>query len=516
MSTTALVGGHVITMDPTRPTAELVVIQDGRLAAVGAAGDLARFPGADVIDVTGRTLVPGFIDAHLHLCIAALHPRWADLSGVSDIAQLHAALLAQARAEPDTEWVRGVGWTDLGTGLRPTRHDLDALGLDRPVIVVHFSYHECVVSSAGLDRLGIGRTTPDPPGGEIARAPDGAPTGLLIERAFSAAHAASIAPYLDPDRWDEYVVAEATRLLADGITCVHDAACPPPAEAMYERLARSNRLPVSILAMPHPEALLAPLDDSRLDGAPTGEGDETLRIGPVKLFADGGALPGFAGTVHGQPFRVGFVFDDLAAEATRVVDHGFGVAMHAIGNAGLDAALDAFEAAEKGRPADDHRFRIEHASVASPAQIRRMAAAGVIGVVQPGFLHHMGGAVEGFDIDGTTWMPFGDFARAGVVLAASSDGPCAFQEPLLTSARGVTRVTSTGSVLAPDQSLPYVDWLHAYTAGAAYAGGQEHERGRLAPGLRADIVVIDGDLDPERPPRVAETWVSGARVYTEG
>jgi len=144
-----------------------------------------------------------------------------------------------------------------------------------------------------------------------------------------------------------------------------------------------------------------------------------------------------------------------------------------------------------------------------------MSALGTIGVVQPGFLHHMGGAVEHFTLDDVTWMPFGDLADAGVVLAGSSDAPCAFHEPLLTSARGVTRRTSKGSVLNASQSLPYEDWLRAYTADAAFAGGQEYERGRLAPGLRADLVILDGTLDPEHPPAVAETWVAGTRAFTQ-
>jgi hypothetical protein len=137
----------------------------------------------------------------------------------------------------------------------------------------------------------------------------------------------------------------------------------------------------------------------------------------------------------------------------------------------------------------------------------------VVGVVQPGFLHHMGGAVEGFEPDDMAWMAFGDLQAAGVRLAASSDAPCAFSAPVLTSARGTTRLTSKGTVLTPEQSLPYEAWLRAYTEGAAYAGGQEDVRGRLAPGLVADLVVLEGPLDAARPPGVAETWVAGQRAY---
>lgn len=510
---TAFVGGTILTMDNPEMGAEAVVIDGDRIVAVGDRAIVADLPEASIVELGGRTLVPGFIDAHTHLSIAALHPCWADLSCVDDPDGLRAPLLEHAAAEPGAEWVRGVGWTDLGSGFTPTRHDLDALGIDRPVVVVHYSYHQCVVSTAGLDALGIGRTTPDPSGGFIERDPDGEPTGLLVERAFSAAHAASMAAYRDPDRWADHLVTAATALLADGITCAHDAACPPSAESQYTRLAREGRLPVSVLMMPHGEALLGPLDEPRLDQPPTGEGDEWLRVGAVKLFADGGVAPSIEGEVHGHWLSMGMVFEGLAAQARRAVERGFRVAVHAIGNGGLQAALDAFEEAAQARPNDDHRFRVEHATLASHQQVHRMAGLGAVAVVQPGFVHHMGGAVEGFTLDDSTWMPFADIAAAGVPLAASSDHPCAFSEPLLTSARGVTRRTSKGGVIDHDQSVPYTEWLRAYTAGAAYAGGQENERGRLAPGLRADLVILDGALEAERPPSVAETWVAGQRVY---
>ncbi len=511
MTRTVFTGGPVLTM--TGGTVEAVVVDGARIAAVGGRGIEADFPDATVVDLAGRTLVPGLIDAHAHLSIAALHPRWADLAAVRDAEGLRAALLAQAAAEPDAEWVRGVGWTDLEDGFVPTRGELDALGLDRPVCVVHYSYHQCVVSSAGLDALGISAATPDPPGGAIGRDRDGRPNGLLVERAFSAAHAASIAPYRDPDRWGEHVERAARALLADGVTCVHDAACPPSAERLYADLARAGRLPVSILTMPHAEALLSPLDASRLAGPVTGEGDHRLRVGPVKLFADGGTLPAIDGHVHGHRVTMGEVFAGLTDEVATVVDRGFRVAVHAIGNRGAESALGAFVAAA-GRHGDaDHRFRLEHATLLGRDQARRMAALGVVGVVQPGFVHHMGAAVDGFALDEATWMPFADLAEAGVTLAASSDSPCAFSEPLLTSARGVTRLTAKGTVASAEQSLPYETWLDAYTAGAAFAGGQEHERGRIAPGLVADLVVLDGALDARHPPSVAETWVDGVRVY---
>jgi len=503
-----------MTMDPFLGDQEALVVEHGRVLAVGDRDLLQAYPGIAVEPLAGRTLVPGFIDAHNHLSIAALHPLWADLSAVRTVDELALALRAQAAREPDARWIRGFGWNEATTGLLLDRAQLDALGLERPVIVAHYTLHQCVVSSAGLAELEIGRTTPDPPGGIIARGLDGAPSGLLIERAWSDAHARSVAGYHDPDRWNDLFTARARQLLRDGITCIHDAACTPSAERVYRSLHRRHALPLSVVLMPHGEALLGRPDDERLDGPPTGEGDEWLRVGPVKLFADGGVAPGMQVTIAGQRGEpLGILFPGLAEDARRAVARGFDVAVHAIGNLGLAEAIAALAEAARSSPATDRRFRIEHVCFASPRQLADLAALDFIGVVQPGFVHHVGRAVEGVPFEEEIWLAFDAMLRAGMRLAASSDDPCAFHQPLRTAAVGATRRTASGGVLGPEQALGYEEWLRLYTAGAAYAGRQEYERGTLTPGKRADLVVLDGPLDPEHPPRVAETWVAGERAF---
>lgn len=509
------VGGRILTHDPAQPAPEAVLIEDGRIAALGTR-ELARaHAGAAVVELGGRTLAPGFIDAHNHLSIAALHPLWVDASGAVDLDDLAAALREQARREPAARWLRACNWNELGGGAALDRHQLDAMGLDRPVIVAHYTLHQCAVSSGGLDELGIGRGAADPPGGLLGRDPDGSPNGVLIERAWSEAHARSLEDYATPERWPELIEARMGLLLADGITAVHDAACSPAAEEAYRALHRRRRLRLSVLVMPHAAGILSRLDESRLEGPPTGDGDEWLRVGAVKLFADGGAAPAIRlGGPTGEPF--GIEFPGLAEDVRRVLERGFRVAVHAIGNLGLAAALDAFARAERVRRDADHRLRIEHACLASRRQIADMAALGAVGVVQPGFVDHVGAMVEGLVTDEEIWLPFADLQRAGVPLAASSDDPCAFHQPLRTAARGATRRTASGGVLGPEQALGYEEWLRLYSAGAAYAGGQEYERGTLTPGKRADMVVLEGPLDPERPPRVVETWVAGERVFSAG
>ena len=506
----AFTGGRVLTMVPGHAPATSVVVRGGRIAAVGGDDILGGHPDAVVEDLGGRTVAPGLIDAHHHLSLVALHPRWADLSQATTMAEVAGALAAQAVREPGARWVRGAGWA------RPealAAADLDAIGLDRPVMVAHYSLHQATVSSAGLDELGLTATTPDPDGGRIQRDGQGRPTGGLLERAWSEAHARSMADYEDPDRWAELIVERGRQLLAEGVTAVHDAACSPAAEAVYRSLAAAGRLPLSVLALPHPAALFSSPDAARLDGPPTGEGDEWLRVGPVKLFADGGMAIAVDATSAGRRRRAGLLFPGVPDDALAAAERGFRVAVHAMGNAGLEVALDAFEELERRFPGVDLRGRVEHVSLAGLAQLRRMAALGAVGVVQPGMVPVLGANVAHLAFDDVAWMPWADALEAGVRLAASTDAPCADFRPLATSAGGVSREVATGVQLGPDQSLDYLTWLDAWTAGAAFAGGQEGERGRFEPGLRADLVVLDGGLDLADPPRVAQTWVAGRLVH---
>ncbi len=496
-------------MDPGTTGATAVIVDGERIAAVGGREVLRLHSDAEVVDLAGSVLIPGFIDAHNHLSVAALHPCWHDVAGVRDRDLLVDAIRAQDAAEPETGWVRCQG---LDAQAFPvTRHDLDAAAVDRPVVVADSTLHQCVVSSAALDALGIGRDATDPQGGEIVRGPDGEPTGLLVERAWSNAHAHSIRDYADPERWPLHIAARARSLIADGITCVHDAACSPAAEATYRSMARAGTLPISVLGMPHPAALLTNDVGSRLDGPPTGEGDEAFRVGPAKLFADGGVAIALETTIGGHPLRMGMLFDDLGEHAGRAVARGFRIAIHAMGNRGVQAMIDVCADLGRRYPETDHRFRVEHAGVTSPDQWRRLADLGAVAVVQPGFVEHVRTSSSGVRFDDHHWLAFAGLADSGVMLAGSSDDPSAPPPPLWGAAHGLTRRTDAGLDFEPEQSVPFDDWLAAYTRGAAFAGGQEHERGTITPGKRADLVVLDR---ADAGARVLETWIAGTREFT--
>lgn len=507
----AFTGGTVLTMDGGA-SHEVVLVDGERIVAVGDRALLDRpdAAGAEIVDLDGAVLVPGLIDAHNHLSVSALHPHWHDVHGVGDRDALVDAIRAQAAAWPDTVWVRCQGIDLMGSGAGITRHDLDAAGLDRPVIVADYTLHQCVVSSAGLDALGIGRDAPDPPAGTIARDAAGEPTGILVEQAWSEAHARSMRDFTDPDRWATHVADRARALLAEGITCVHDAACAPEAEALYAAMARAGTLPVDVVGMPHPAALLMNEHTARLDGPPTGEGDDRYRVGAVKLFADGGVAIALDASVGGHPLRLGMLFGDLEEHARRAADRGFRIGIHAMGNAGVQAMIDTATVIARRAPGADHRFRVEHAGVTSPAQWRALADLGAVAVVQPGFVQHVGEQTSGVRFDDHHWLAFAGLAEAGVRLAGSSDDPCAPSSPTWGADLGVLRRTASGKEFEPEQSVPFTDWLEAYTTGAAYAGGQEAERGSITPGKLADLVVLDR---ADTGARVLQTWKRGVLVH---
>jgi predicted amidohydrolase YtcJ len=511
---TVFTNGRIITMT-TAGDVDTLVIGEDRVLATGDRTLAEAHPTARVVDLTGRTVVPGFIDAHNHLSLAALEPLWIDLDGVIGLSELMERIADGATRDPSPAWIRGCNW--IGESHLPfTRQNLDALGLDRPIAIAARNGHRGVLCSRALDALHIGPHSADPPYGTIHRDERGQPTGLLAERAWSIAHAVSMGAYNDPERWPSLIKSAANRLVAEGITAIHDAACSPAAEAAYRSLVAANELPLSVLAMPHPEALLTAPHQEIWDRPPTGEGDEWFRIGPVKLFADGSlmdmAIDGhFSGWFH---VHSGSVAPDLVASATTAAHHGFTVSIHAFGNAAMRASLDAVdEAALHYRGTAPLRFRVEHAAFASTDQMVRMANSGVVGVLQPSLVHYLQPMIETLPFSDIVCLPFRELLDAGVPLAGSSDSPCLPTDPILLSTMGMGGPPETPGTGSADR-ISFHDWLRLYTVGSAYAGCQEGERGSLKPGLRADLAILDGPLDPYRPPRVSETWVAGRLAYS--
>lgn len=510
--------GTVLTMDPENPVAETIIIEDRKIACVGDRSLPGKYPGAEVHDLGGRILIPAFIDSHNHLSsFACFLPEWKNLIGIRTRDAIFSAMAEQHKRQPGTGWLVGFGWFDAQCGGNDlTRADLDTCYPARPVVLIQTTFHKSVVNSRALDLLGIGPSTPEPRCGIIQRDPQGVPTGILIEQAQAPVFREVMAA--DTKRLADLIEARARELLPLGITAVHDPGVTPAAEAAYGLLHKDGRLPVSVLMMPHGATVLDNEIGARLTGPVTGAGDEQLRTGPVKLFADGATAEtvAFAMKMQGRMIKSGKYRDDFSEVLGAATRLGFQTCVHSFGNATTDAVLDAYEAAAKGAPAGFViRPRLEHVTLLSDIQITRLAGMKGCVSVQPQFLVR-GEGMKRAPLDEGTWFAYSDLARAGVVVAASSDDPGGFmdaRDPIRCSAMGATMSKGDGVTIFPDQVMPFEEWLRMYTANGAWAGGQENERGMLKEGLVADLVILEGDLDPAHPPRVVETWRNGKQVY---
>jgi predicted amidohydrolase YtcJ len=549
--------GRVLTMDPSLPEAEGVAVSDGRIEAIGSAGEVraAAGEGADVVELGDQLVLPAFIDAHHHFCMAAFDRRTPDLHDVPTIDEL-LSKVEQAAGAGDG-WIRLQGYDPhkLREGRAPSAAELDEVCADRPLLLIAYSFHDACLNSRGLAEMGWNDSSPDPPDGLLIR-DRGRLTGEVSEGAMFLAEARSRDSLLESaeDAWIAECEAHGRDLLAAGIVRVGDAAVPPAFENLYERAAESGSLPVIVHRMPVSAAsMIAP----RTDAAPTGSGPSQTPIGPAKLFMDGAdrcalcmsmtdiaragartlrsavggeglsALRSAAAIrwERGRDGRLhsGVLFwdqDALNAAVGAAAKSGLQVAQHAIGNEAIELAVTALDQA--GGPLDDlpGRPRLEHVMFVDDALAGRIAATGAIAVVQPYFNYDMVGdsAARTPPPKSIVVHPLRTLLDAGVELAGSSDHPVSGYDVLAAVEAAVKRNTKGGRVWAPEEAITAEEALRAYTLGSARALGVEDEAGSLEPGKRADIVVLSGD--PRRVDatslEVSRTYLGGELAYTAG
>jgi predicted amidohydrolase YtcJ len=539
---TLLTAGHVLASDPPREGPRAVLVEDERISWVGDPAELReRVPKKDRIDLGDAWVMPGLIDPHFHLSAYAVLPGWVDVSGTTTVGHVAAALREGASRAPEGTWVVGWGCRELVTGLdvQLTRAHLDAAVPDRPCLVVHSSFHSGVANSAALAQVGFGRTTPRAPGGDLERDFRGEPNGRVWERAFTVLEWAARRAELDAlgDGWGERVGALSRQFFTEGLTHVGDASMSP----REIELARKASFPFGLTAMPASGASMLGQIDDVLDGPRTGEGDAHLRIGPMKLFADGAercalflpypvVMKALRGLATGQAGPGGPIeslrimrpkFDRhgvhtgmlhwrgpaLSNAMARGSKAGFGLAVHALGNEAVAQTLWAFERARV------YGARIEHAMFVTEANASRMAKLGITAVIQPGHVFSYGVLVATTGLDEyLPPVPARRLLDAGVKISLSSDGPTALWEPLRILRLAVDRRTEKGLVIRQDQALTREEALRAATVGAAEAAGVGDVKGEITPGKQADLLVLSGDPFDEET-RVLQTWIGGKKVW---
>ncbi len=512
-----LTNATVLTMDEDRPGADAVGIEGSRIAWVGTIEDArAHLTGVRrELDLGGATVVPGFNDAHNHLILLGHWLSQLDCSfpAVTSIADIVAAVAARAAVTPIGEWIEGRGYDDnkLAEHRHISRWDLDAATPHHLVLIKNASGHMCVANSRALDLAGITRDTDAPAGGAIGRALEsGEPNGLLQEQAQELLGR----PFLPQDKeaLHRCLKVAGDAYLAAGITSSQEAGLfSTPEFTVFQEAWASGELPLRVYMM-----LRRPfLDAMETMGVFSGFGDERLRIGAFKLLADG-SLIGRTAAVS-QPFledpdpqNLGLAMmpqDELDDLIWRGHAHGWQVAIHAIGDRGIEMCLDGFERALRRLPRADHRHRLEHCGILRPDLIRRIKELGVVPVGQPPFINEFG---DGFlrhlgrERSQLTYA-LRSVLDAGIHLAASSDSPVSSFQPLLGIKACVTERTSSGANFAPAERLSVEQAIALYTHSGAYASFEEDLKGTITPGKLADFAVLGTDpraVDPETLDRV--------------
>jgi predicted amidohydrolase YtcJ len=526
LSATLYTGGAIVTLDAAQPRAQALATRGGRIVAVGSAAACRSALGADFahVDLAGRALLPGFIDTHLHPIMLVYFDLNADLRGVRSIAGLQDVLRRAAVRVPDGEWLVGLQLQDedLAEGRLPTRAELDAACGDRPTVVVEHDGHSAVGNSPALAASGIDALASDPAGGRIARDANGKPLGPCFESAAQQLLGAAPSPGLD--RLRDGARTTFARLSQYGITSAGvilqtDAEGPAGAAGSLEAIA------LQLLLEAVPFSTFAILVGRSVDAAvaarrsPLHDPENGRRVGGFKIFSDG-TFGSCTACMH-EPFcdRPGergmmtLADDEIRARMRAAHDAELQICVHAIGDRAVERCIDFFEELLAASPRADHRHRIEHASIVPAAQIARMAKLGICVSTQPLFihsekdwLHRRLGAARARDV-----YPLRALLDGGVRVGGASDAPVESLDVLHAIQCCVTR-----EGFEPQQALSPYEALQLFTSGAAWIQREEAEKGTLAAGKRADLVVLSADplgVDPNciADLRVLRT-VTGGRV----
>ncbi len=502
---TVLTNATFMTMDPNRPAAGAVGLLGERIVWVGDADDVSTYLTGpyETMDLGGATVVPGFNDAHNHLLLLGHWLTQVDCSfpTVRAISEIVAAVGERVATTPKGEWIQGRGYDDnkLADRRHPTRWDLDAVAPNHPVLIRNASGHMCVVNSLALRMAGITADTEVPFGGAIERdRTTGEPTGLLQE----AAQSLIPLPFIPTDHaaLRRCLDIASQAYLAAGITSSQEAGIfSTPEFTVFQRAWAEGALPLRTYLMIR-QQFLGALEQL---GVFTGFGDDRLRIGSFKLLADGSLIGRTAAVSEAflddpAPDNLGLAMmpqaelDDLIWRAHSA---GWQVAIHAIGDRGIEMCLDGFARALDRLPRTDHRHRLEHCGILRPDLIRRIRNMGVVPVGQPpfvyefgdGFLRHLGRERSQLTYALRTVLD------AGIPLAASSDSPVSSFQPLIGIRLAVTERTSNGTAFAPAEAISVEEAIALYTRAGAYASFDEHRKGTITPGKLADFAILRDD-----------------------
>lgn len=518
-------GARIYTMDDANPRAESVAIRGDRILAVGSEHDLdaLRGPGTRVLDGRGTTVLPGFIDAHSHPD-GANEVTGADVN-LRSIAAIQDAMHAQAAKTPPGQWVIGNKYDDtkLAEERPVNRRDLDEAVPLQPAIVRHRGGHTAVVNSRGLEVAGVTRDTPDPEGGHFGRE-DGELTGFVAEKALSEIiDQAGDWPEITRTVRQQGVAYMSRAMAGAGLTSTTDSFGLVESLVAYQDARAAGELLTRLSFMPYgPSPIYADLKGA---GIRSGFGDEWIRFGAVKYWADGSASERtmrMSTPFEGRPDDYGILTmtqEEIDAAVEDAVASGWRVGIHANGDVTIDMALKAYERVLAGWEGPNPRFRLEHCSLVNPGLLARIRDTGSIPTPFYTYAHYHGNKWLDYGPEKMQWMfAHKSFLDYGIPVAPASDYTPGPFEPLMAIQSMVTRKDFKGRLWGPNQRISVAQALKICTTNGAYASMEENIKGSLAAGKLADLVMLAADPH-ETPPdeikniKVLRTIVGGRSVH---
>jgi predicted amidohydrolase YtcJ len=522
---TLISDARVYTMDESRPKAQAVALLGNRILAVGSNDELAGLsgPGTVNIDGSGLTVFPGFIDAHSHPD-GASEVTGADVN-LRSIAQIKTAMREQAGKTPPGQWVIGNKYDDtkLSEERPVNRHDLDEAVPLQPAIVRHRGGHTAVVNTRGLEVAGITVETPDPDGGHFGRK-NGELTGFVAEKALSEViDQAGEWPEITRQVRQEGVAYMSKAMVASGLTSTTDSFGSTESLVAYQDAREAGQLLTRLSFMPYgPSELFSNLKDA---GIRSGFGDEWIRFGAVKYWADGSASERtmrMSTPFEGRPDDFGILtmgqakIDEAVNDA---VSSGWRIGIHANGDITIDMVLKAYEATLAGWQGPNPRFRLEHCSLVNPELLKRIKQTGSVPTPFYTYAHYHGNKWEDYGAEKMRWMfAHKSFLDYGIPVAPASDYTPGPFEPLMAIQSMVTRKDFKGRVWGPNQRISVPQALKICTINGAYASMEEDLKGSLMPGKLADLVMLASDPHDTPPDEiktigVVRTIVDGKTVF---
>jgi len=520
MSETKLVilNANLVTLNQKQPKAEAIAIQNGRIIAVGSNKEVRKYIAKEtrVIDAKNKTIVPGFVDCHVHMTGFGQFLQTLDLRNVQSVKEMQQKLREYTQKNSEKGWILGGRWDQekFAEKRYPTRLDLDAAVADKPVFLIRVCGHLGVANSKALQLAGISKETTIESGKIDLDEASGEPNGILRENALELVWKAIPKP--SPKQLEEACISACKKAVKAGLTCIHWIIGSAQEIRIIQNLFLNGKLPLRVYL-----GISADLLDQLVDlGLLTGFGNDMVKIGFVKVFADGslGARTAALKEPYSdKPETRGIILytqrklNRLVSKAHRA---GLQLAVHAIGDRAIEAVLKAFENALKKHPRKNHRHRIEHCSVLNPRLIERMKRLGLIASVQPHFVVSDFWVVDRVGKDRARWVyPFQTLMKEGLVVTSGSDCPVEPIDPLLGVWAAVTRKSFA------EENLTVEEALKTYTLNAAYASFDENNKGTIEVGKFADVTVLSDDLlnipaEEIKSVKVEMTIVDGKIVYS--